>query len=117
MQYSQLSLRRTPLGPALSVRLIESHIEGVKKAGTNSKCPFYRGVRLIEVSVKRESTVVLNFFFPARLSGLSPLLGDDDNETLANVTAVEWDFDDESFDVITDEAKEFISKLLVKNSK
>ena len=26
-------------------------------AGTNSKCPFYRGVRLIEVSFKRESTV------------------------------------------------------------
>lgn len=59
----------------------------------------------------------IEFFFPSRLSGLSPLLGDDDNETLANVTAVEWDFDDESFDVITDEAKEFISKLLVKNSK
>ena len=26
-------------------------------AGTNSRCPFYRGVRLIEVSVKRELTV------------------------------------------------------------
>ena len=26
-------------------------------AGTNSRCPFYRGVRLTEVSVKRESTV------------------------------------------------------------
>ena len=26
--------------------------------GTNSKCPFYRGVRLKEVSVKRESTVL-----------------------------------------------------------
>lgn len=54
---------------------------------------------------------------PYRLSGLSPLLGDNDNETLANVTAVEWNFDDESFDVITDEAKEFISKLMVKNAK
>ena len=61
--YSQLSVRRTRLGPALSVRLrkvsrlVESKIKGVNKAGTNSKCPFYRGVRLIEVSVKRESTV------------------------------------------------------------
>lgn len=54
---------------------------------------------------------------PYRLSGLSPLLGDNDNETLANVTAVEWNFDDESFDVITDEAKEFISNLMVKNAK
>ena len=31
MVYSQLSLRRTPLGPALAVRLIESQIEGAKK--------------------------------------------------------------------------------------
>ena len=30
-QYGQLSPRRTPLGPALSVRLIESQIKGVKK--------------------------------------------------------------------------------------
>ena len=29
--YSQLSLRQTPLGPALSVHLIESQIKGVKK--------------------------------------------------------------------------------------
>ena len=39
------------------VRLIESQITGVRKEGTNSRRPFYRGVRLIEVSVKRESTV------------------------------------------------------------
>ena len=32
--------------------------KGIKKAGTNSKCPFYRGVPLTEVSVKRESTVL-----------------------------------------------------------
>ena len=51
------------------------------------------------------------------LSGFSPFMGDDDNETLANVTAVEWDFDDESFDIISDEAKDFISKLLRKNPK
>ena len=29
--YSQLFLRRTPLGPALAVRLKESQIEGAKK--------------------------------------------------------------------------------------
>ena len=29
--FSQLSLRRTPLGPALAVRLIESQIEGAKR--------------------------------------------------------------------------------------
>ena len=31
LKYSQLSLRRTHLGSALSVRLIESQIKGVKK--------------------------------------------------------------------------------------
>ena len=31
LKYSRLSLRRTPLGPALSVRLTENQIKGVKK--------------------------------------------------------------------------------------
>ena len=43
-------------------------------------------------------------------------MGDDNNETLSNVNAGDWDFDDE-FDVISDEAKEFISQLLIKNPK
>jgi len=30
-----------------------------RQGGTNSRCPFYRGVCLIEVSVKRESTLLL----------------------------------------------------------
>ena len=34
------------------VRLIESQIKGVKKGGTNSRCPFYRGVRLIASQIK-----------------------------------------------------------------
>lgn len=44
-------------------------------------------------------------------------MGDDNNETLSNVNTAEWDFDDEAFDVISDEAKEFISQLLIKNPK
>ncbi|XP_068706499.1 uncharacterized protein [Montipora foliosa] len=51
------------------------------------------------------------------LSGLSPLLGDDDSETLTNVTSGEWDFDDDSFGVISDQAKDFISALLVRNPR
>ncbi|XP_048590455.1 striated muscle preferentially expressed protein kinase-like isoform X3 [Nematostella vectensis] len=51
------------------------------------------------------------------LSGLSPFMGDDNNETLSNVNMCEWDFDDESFDVISDQAKDFISSLLIKNAK
>jgi len=49
------------------------------------------------------------------LSGLSPFMGDSDMETMANVTRGEWDFEDESFDDISDDAKDFISKLLIKD--
>ena len=48
------------------------------------------------------------------ISGLSPFLGDNDNETLSYVTAAEYDFDDEAFDEISQEAKDFIEKLLHK---
>ncbi|XP_028405202.1 myosin light chain kinase, smooth muscle-like [Dendronephthya gigantea] len=48
------------------------------------------------------------------ISGLSPFLGDDDNETLSYVTAAEYDFEDEAFNEISSEAKDFIEKLLQK---
>ncbi|KAM9302528.1 myosin light chain kinase family member 4 [Morus bassanus] len=48
------------------------------------------------------------------LSGLSPFLGDDDNETLNNILSCSWDFEDEEFHGVSDQAKDFISKLLIK---
>ncbi|KAM7371592.1 hypothetical protein PAMP_008811 [Pampus punctatissimus] len=51
------------------------------------------------------------------LSGESPFQGNSDAETLALVTAAQWEFDDESFDEITDEAKNFISSLLNKEAR
>ncbi|CAM1295998.1 Uncharacterised protein g1436 [Pycnogonum litorale] len=48
------------------------------------------------------------------LSGLSPFMGDTDCETMANVTKGNYDYEDESFDEISEEAKDFINKLLVK---
>ncbi|XP_064017161.1 myosin light chain kinase family member 4 isoform X3 [Pogoniulus pusillus] len=48
------------------------------------------------------------------LSGLSPFLGDNDNETLNNVLSCCWDFEVEEFQGISDQAKDFISKLLTK---
>ncbi|XP_031168215.1 myosin light chain kinase, smooth muscle isoform X2 [Sander lucioperca] len=50
------------------------------------------------------------------LSGESPFQGNSDAETLALVTAAQWEFD-ESFDEITDEAKNFISSLLNKDAR
>lgn len=49
------------------------------------------------------------------LSGLSPFMGDSDLETMGNVTKAEYDFEDESFDNISEVAKDFISKLLLKD--
>ncbi|XP_070569690.1 myosin light chain kinase, smooth muscle-like isoform X2 [Ptychodera flava] len=51
------------------------------------------------------------------LSGLSPFMGDNDAETLTNVTVAEWDFEDEAFDEISDDAKHFIEKLLIKRKE
>ncbi|KAM6922040.1 uncharacterized protein mylk4b [Xenentodon cancila] len=49
------------------------------------------------------------------LSGLSPFLGDDDNETLNNILACQWNFEEQEFTDISDEAKDFITRLLVKS--
>ncbi|KAK2822476.1 hypothetical protein Q5P01_022541 [Channa striata] len=49
------------------------------------------------------------------LSGLSPFLGDDDNETLNNILACQWNFEEQEFVDTSEEAKDFISKLLVAN--
>ncbi len=44
-------------------------------------------------------------------------MGDNDSQTYNNITKAEFDFDDESFVEISSEAKDFISKLLIKNIK
>lgn len=49
------------------------------------------------------------------LSGFSPFLGNSDLETMTNVTKAIYDFDDESFDPISSEAKDFIARLLIKD--
>ena len=46
--------------------------------------------------------------------GLSPFAGCDDQDTLHNVRRCDWKFDDDSFRGISDHAKDFIKKLLVK---
>ncbi|XP_064016379.1 myosin light chain kinase 3 isoform X2 [Pogoniulus pusillus] len=48
------------------------------------------------------------------LSGLSPFLGETDAETMNYVVNCTWDFDAEAFEQLSEEAKDFISRLLVK---
>ncbi|XP_045175937.2 myosin light chain kinase family member 4-like isoform X1 [Mercenaria mercenaria] len=49
------------------------------------------------------------------LSGLSPFLGESENETIGNITEAKWDFKAEEFESISAEAKDFISKLILKD--
>lgn len=44
-------------------------------------------------------------------------MGENDNDTYTNINRVNYDFDDESFTDISDEAKDFISKLLLKDKE
>ena len=57
------------------------------------------------------------FNFSFSLSGLSPFMGDTDLETMANVTIAEYDYEDEAFDKVSDLAKDFIDKLLIKEKE
>ncbi|XP_061695258.1 myosin light chain kinase family member 4 isoform X2 [Syngnathoides biaculeatus] len=49
------------------------------------------------------------------LSGLCPFLGDDDNKTLNNILACQWNFEEQEFVDTSEEAKDFITRLLVVN--
>ena len=51
------------------------------------------------------------------LSGLSPFMGDNDAETFANITRAEYDFNDEAFDTVSQNARDFIGALLVKQKE
>nr|XP_006012152.1 PREDICTED: myosin light chain kinase 3 [Latimeria chalumnae] len=48
------------------------------------------------------------------LSGLSPFLGETETETMNNIVQCNWCFDAEAFEHVSEEAKDFISKLIVK---
>ncbi|KAM4030295.1 myosin light chain kinase 2, skeletal/cardiac muscle isoform 1-T1 [Anomaloglossus baeobatrachus] len=49
------------------------------------------------------------------VSGLSPFLGANDTETMNNVLLGDADFDEEPFELVSEEAKNFISNLLVRD--
>ena len=55
------------------------------------------------------------------MTGCSPFLGDNDGETIQNVTSGEYEFpesdEDESYEDISDAAKDFIEKMLILNPR
>lgn len=48
---------------------------------------------------------------------MSPFAGDNDIETLKNVKACDWDFDEEAFRYVSEEGRDFIKRLLIKNKE
>lgn len=56
-------------------------------------------------------------FLYSRLSGESPFQGNSDAETLVLVTAASYEFDEESFEDISEQAKDFIQSLLKKDRR
>lgn len=52
-----------------------------------------------------------------RLSGLSPFLGETDAETMNFIVNCSWDFDADTFEGLSEEAKDFVSRLLVKEKR
>lgn len=51
------------------------------------------------------------------LSGLSPFMGDTDIDTMSNVTIGKYSFDDDAFKSVSENAKDFIRKLLQKDCR
>lgn len=51
------------------------------------------------------------------LSGYPPFYADDDSATFEKIMNAEYDFDDDCWDIVSDQAKDFISNLLVKDPK
>lgn len=51
------------------------------------------------------------------LSGLSPFMGETDVDTMTNVTLGKYNFDDDAFSSVSENAKDFIGKLLQKESR
>lgn len=52
-----------------------------------------------------------------RLSGLSPFMGDTDMDTMSNVTIGKYSFKDDAFNVVSENAKDFIRCLLLKDGE
>ena len=57
------------------------------------------------------------FLCPHSLSGFSPFLGETKQETMGNITGLNYDFDEEYFSGTSELAKSFIRQLLEKDTR
>lgn len=63
------------------------------------------------------NTLLYEIYHFFRLSGASPFLGDTTQETYSNVSQAVYEFDAEYFHSVSDAAKDFIARLLLKDPK
>jgi len=57
-------------------------------------------------------SVAINMYI--MLSGISPFFYEDEDKVVASVQKVQWKFDAEAFATVSDDAKDFISKCLIR---
>ena len=69
------------------------------------------------VNLAKGFQMMYRLLFNFSVSGLSPFMGDTDLETMANVTIAEYDYEDEAFSNISDQAKDFVDQLLIKKKE
>lgn len=59
----------------------------------------------------------IHMYTMCRLTGYSPFQGETHSDTFCNVSMCEYDFEDEVFDEVSQEAKDFIEELLQKKPR
>ena len=59
--------------------------------------------------------LLINHYF--RMTGYSPFQGETTQETFLNVSLADYNFEDEIFTNVSEHAKDFISKLLLKKAR
>ncbi|NXG62582.1 DAPK1 kinase, partial [Hemiprocne comata] len=80
--------------------------------------PEFVGEKTVRVETAMlEHVMTGTFCLSYSLSGASPFLGETKQETLANVSAVNYEFEEEFFSNTSALAKDFIRRLLVKDPK
>lgn len=104
------------------MRLCESGLSvGLFDCEQNTKKVWMSFHEICRVWLHFSTLLTINLSIPSvsscSLSGASPFLGDNKQETLANVSAVDYTFDEEFFSNTSVLAKDFIARLLVKDPK
>lgn len=77
------------------------------------KSDMWSGKQFINLFIEISCQFAVGVICYVLLSGLSPFMGNTDVETFTNITRAYYDFDDEAFDAVSEDAKDFIAGLLV----